>query len=194
MSKRLLKFAFLVVSFCCFVTASSKAEAYPSFRYHSRESSCIYHLAADINPFENLLTLEDGSQWKIASYDYFELLSWRLRDHLVITPNNYFSDFTYYITNQETGSYVRANLVNSPIRGGPYTVMISGLDQNTDFKGCIYLNNNTFWSVSQNDLPLIRNWEVDDLVIMGKNNEWFSSNTHIIINIHTNTFVRVRKL
>jgi hypothetical protein len=138
----------------------------------------------------NILELEDGSQWKVADGDYLELLSWGNGDIVEISPHYFSSSYSYYITNRDTGSYVRGNLVNAPLRESPYAVTITG----TKYRHFFSLSNGSSWKISSSDLYLVHNWYVDDLVIIGNNSEWFSSYTHILINIHTNTFVRVQKI
>ena len=155
------------------------------------------HLAADICHGSCVLTLEDFSEWKVSEHDQSELFSWYARDAVipvVITPNYFSTRYSYYLTNQNTGSYVKANLVGAPLRNSEEAITITGFDRYGHEKSSIYLSNGTFWLVSSCDLSLTKNWYVDDLVIIGKNSEWFSFNTHILINIHTNTYVRAQRL
>lgn len=148
------------------------------------------HWAAAMDYDRNILELEDGSQWKISDGDYLELVSWGKDDIVEISPNYFSYSYSYYMTNKDTGSYVRANLVNAPLRDSPYAVTITGMDYRRSFS----LSNGSSWEISTSDLSLVRNWYVDDLVIIGNNNEWFSFYSHILINIHTNTYIRVQKI
>jgi hypothetical protein len=194
MNRRFFQALFSAIVLCSSLMLPDTAQACLWSGPLSKESACVYHFATNIDPYNRILVLEDGSEWKVSSYDDYFWMYWHLGDNIIVTPNYFYSDYTYYMTNQETGEYVRANLVTAPIRGGPYTAMITGFSCNRNRPSSIYLNNGTCWAVSEKDLSHIQNWQIEDLVIMGKNNEWFSYNTHIIINIHTNTFVRVRKL
>lgn len=151
---------------------------------------CDQHWALGIDHDCNILELEDGSQWKIAEADSEELISWGHGDYVQISPHYFSSSHEYYITNQDNESYVRANLVNAPHRDSPYAVTITG----TSYRQSFYLSNGSCWKISSSDFLVVRNWCIDDLVIIGTNNEWFSSYTHILINIHTNTFVRVQRI
>ena len=186
------------LSLFCVATASltmNQAEAYPRYTYSApfyRNTSD--HLFAEVNYADSLVMLEDGSQWRVAGEDYLTLISWRLHDPAYITPNYYYSDFKFYITNQADGSYVLANLVNAPIRGAPYTFSITGMDLQSYGKKGIHLSNGTFWSVSDLDAHILQNWVIDDLVIIGRNSEWFTSNRNILINVSTNNFVRARRI
>lgn len=175
----------------CFEKPSLQAQS--SFFSVNRLFPCIHcdlHWAAGMDYDRNILELEDGSQWKVADGDYLELLSWGNGDIVEISPHYFSSSYSYYITNRDTGSYVRGNLVNAPLRESPYAVTITG----TKYRHFFSLSNGSSWKISSSDLYLVHNWYVDDLVIIGNNSEWFSSYTHILINIHTNTFVRVQKI
>ncbi len=190
MRGKLSGFLMQVVSVLLLTTASSSAEALINIPY-----DC--HLAADTYRGSCLLTLEDFSEWKVSDFDQNELFSWYTQDAIVpvgITPNYFSSYYNYYLTNQNTGSYVRANLVGAPLRDSQHAITISGFDRYAYDKSAIYLSNGTFWHISYLDLNLTKNWYIDDLIIIGKNTEWFSFNTHILINIHTNTYVRVQRL
>jgi hypothetical protein len=163
--------------------------------YH--EEFYCYHIAAKIDCHKNWVDLEDGSRWEVAEADRMQLMSWRQgdqADYIVITRNRYYSDFTFYITNQANGSYVRANLVKGPLVGGAYTLLISGMDANTHFRRSIYLSNGTSWAVSASDFREINNWQVEDPIIIGRNDDWFTSNSTLLINVLRNTVVRARKI
>lgn len=153
-----------------------------------------FHLASGLFFAEGLIELDDGSQWKIADSERAQMLSWRANDFVVITANHYFSDYTYYITNQVNGTYVHANLVNGPTIGGSRTMLISGLDANSRNKRAVYLNNGTSWAIDPSDLQMIENWQIGDPIIVGRNDSWFSYSSSLLINVLTNTFVRARKI
>jgi hypothetical protein len=188
MDKKLLNKLFLTLSAFFIITA---APALQAWTYPAPDA----HIASN-QEGPSLLTLEDGSQWKVADAEQGTLNRWFWYYNSVpvtITPNySPNTSYGYYLSYQ--GSYVRANLVASPLLDSPYTVTITGFDKNLPGKKAIYLSNGTYWSVAYSDWDRIKNWYVNDLVIIGKNSEWFTANTHILINIHTNTFVRVQKL
>jgi hypothetical protein len=174
------------------LTTFASVEAYEEYLTHDT------HVVTD-NPGSSHLTLEDGSEWKISDADLDELHHWFAHSAVapvVINPNygsskNYYG---YYLTNQDTGSYVKANLVGAPLRENTNTVTILGLEKSSFNRGCIYLSNGTFWCVAHADLKLLKNWHMNDLVIIGKNTEWFSYETHILINVEANTFVRAQRI
>jgi hypothetical protein len=155
------------------------------------------HFAADTCRGSCVLTLEDFSEWKVSSKDQNTLFSWYSQNAVVpitISPNYFSCRYSYYLTNQNTGSYVRANLVGAPLRDSEQAVTINGFDRYGHEKSSIYLSNGTYWLVSKADMSLTKNWFIDDLIIIGNNSDWLSYNTHILINIHTNTYVRAQRL
>jgi hypothetical protein len=154
----------------------------------------------------SVITLEDGSQWQVFGVDEEHLSAWYDRHQLApitITPN-YLWDLGYngyLLSYQDTAAYVTAHLVGAPSKESPYTLTIAGMDKNAHgnphrayYRGCIYLSNGSFWLVSMFDWELIENWQVDDIVIVGKEGGWFPHSSHILINTSTNTFVRVQRL
>ena len=191
MNKKLLNRLFLTLSAVFIVTAA------PALHARTYFPSLGSHIASN-EEGPNLLTFEDGSQWKVADSEQGTLNRWfwyssYAQVPVTITPNyDLHSNYGYYLTYQ--GSYVRANLVASPLLDSPYAITITGFDKNQPGKKAIYLSNGTYWSVAYSDWDRIKNWYINDLVIIGKNSEWFTPNTHILINIHTNKFVRVQKL
>jgi hypothetical protein len=181
--------------FLCLSLCLGKASLYPQDSFFSLNPLMSYlycdkHWVFEKDQEHSLLTLEDRSQWKVSDEDIAEVASWKDHELVEISPNYLSSSHAYYITNKETDSYVQANLISAPLRGSPYAVTIKG----TNYRYSFSLSNGTKWEVSFSDLALVRNWYVNDLVIIGVNNEWFSSYTHILINTHTNTFVRVQKM
>lgn len=147
------------------------------------------HWAHSIIDFGELIELEDGSQWSIAPTHAYKALTWRIYDPIVITPNrSWFSSYTYCITNQATGSYIQANLQLRPIPFGPYTHWVVALDKYT---GHVFLEDGSSWKVSQDDWPLFEQWLINNFIIIGYNDEWFSSYDHILINVNAEHHVRV---
>ncbi len=166
----------------------------PLHASYAEELYC-YNLIVKIDMHNGYLYLQNGSRWKIADTDSIELVSWRVNDYSVISPNHFYADdYAFYITNQSNGSYVRANVVEGPRIGGLYTILISGMDVNSNFRRSVYLNNNSYWSVDERDFSITDTWQIGDPIIMGRNDQWFTSYATLLINIATNTSVRARKL
>jgi hypothetical protein len=137
------------------------------------------------------LDMEDGTRWDIHPSDTFRLNSWRLNDPIVISPNySWCSSGDFYITNQNTNTAVRADLVVSPIAFGPYSHWIVSIDYTN---GHVYLENGTTWCMSEGDFFVYRNWAVNDHIIMGYNDSFFSPYDRILINFNMDSYVRAKQ-
>lgn len=153
-------------------------------------SAASYHRITTMSVYGDSVEIEDGSWWKIASNDSSTVFSWRQGDSVVITPNNsFFSSYNYYITNEQTRTYVKANLNVGPIAFGQYSHWITSVDP---VGGHVYLENNSCWCISNGDAHVFRDWAPNDAIIIGINDSWFSSYDHILINVNMNTYVRAK--
>lgn len=129
------------------------------------------------------IELIDRSVWTVNPYHTHILGHWYIDDMIVITPNrSWFSSYQFCLTNQQTGDSVEVNLTLGPIYNGYYTNWIVAID---DYYNKVYLNDGSVWSMSAFDSGLIRQWEVNDTVIIGVNNGWLSSTRpNILINVN----------
>src|SRR3989344_5919298 len=124
-------------------------------------ASCHWMIAA--SAFGDTLELEDGSVWKVNSYDSYKALNWRANDPLMVTQNTrWFSSYTYRIINRNTGSSIETNLFLGPIKGGEHTRYINAMDF---IQGALSLTDTTRWEVSSSDQTIFREWLLKDPVI-----------------------------
>jgi len=155
--------------------------------YASVTTHWVNTIAVDGDSIE----MEDGSWWKISTSDSYKVLGWRINDPLVVTPyNTWLSSTSYTITNKNTGSKVKAKLSVGPITYGPNSHWVTSFDP---FSGYVCLENNSCWMISSSDLNLLREWALNDTIIMGVNDQWFSSYDFILINVNMNHFVRAKR-
>ncbi|MBS3904882.1 MAG: hypothetical protein KGZ39_06115 [Simkania sp.] len=177
-------------------TLSAGDYMYPvPIQYSSMEIPFFYNVASFISPYERIVQLADESRWKIAESDVRDVLSWRQGDFVVLSPNNqWFSDYPYCLTNQSNRSTVRVNPLSGPLYDSPYTHHISGLDHNTPSKKIVYLDATSCWVISEEDYSIINNWEVNDTIIIGVNDSWFTRYDTILIDVETNTCVKARRM
>ena len=149
------------------------------------------HFLVGIADNSRSVELEDGSHWEICPSDAYVLRGWRREDSIVITPNyNWFASYGYHITNKTANSYVRANMYVGPLAFGPYSHWIVDVDY---FGGKVYLENQTVWSVSSQDMHILKDWAVNDHIIFGLYDSWFSHFDHILINVNMDDHLRVRQ-
>ncbi|HSX26684.1 MAG TPA: hypothetical protein VLE89_06730 [Chlamydiales bacterium] len=160
-------------------------------RYPPVYYSACYHSLIAVSATGDQVELEDGSVWKINSYDGYKALNWRTTDPLTITQNHrWFSSYTYKIVNKNTGSSVEAKLFLGPVKDGEYTKYIYTLDKD---RGEIYLTDTTHWEISSGDSYIFRDWAPNDSIIIGSNTGWDSKCESILINVTMNNFLRAKQ-
>ena len=142
--------------------------------------------------FDNrYLSMEDGSKWEFPSTDVCTLRWWGLGHVLVVSPNySWFSSFDYYISNQNTGTYVTANLFDGPVAFGPFSHWIVDIDY---IGGHIYMENQMIWCANPSDMSIVRNWKKNDHIILGTYSSWFSSYDTVLINVNMDDHIRAIK-
>jgi hypothetical protein len=151
--------------------------------------SSSFHWFACCNEDGSIIEIEDGSRWKLAPG--YRISNWRAGDSIVITLNrSWFSDLSYYIVNKNTGAYIPAELILGPIAYGPLSHWVVGLDYT---QGKVFLEDGTTWKISSTDTPLFNDWQVNDTVIIGQNDSWFSAFETILINVNMNSYIRAQK-
>ena len=159
---------------------------YPPVYY----SSSTHWLIA-VSAYGDSVELEDGSVWKISSYDGYKALNWRSKDPLMITQNSgWFSKYNYRIVNTNTGSSIQVNLYLGPIKNGEYTRYIIAIDPTY---GELMLNDNSHWEMSSYDRRDFYNWALGDAIIIGYNSGWDSTCEGILINVNMNKSLRAKQ-
>lgn len=137
------------------------------------------------------IEMEDGSHWEISPSDSYVVRNWRREDSLVITPNySWFSGYDYYITNKTNNTYIKANLYVGPLAFGPYSHWIVDIDY---YGGHVYLENQMVWCVNPQDNYVLKDWAVNDHIIIGLYDSWFTPLDHILINVNMDDHVRVKQ-
>ncbi len=143
---------------------------------------------------EYTLEFEDGSVWKISSYDGVKALNWKSNDPLTVTQNNrWFSRHNYRIVNKANGTSVEANLFLGPVLGGEFSRFIIGIDHD---RREVLLNDNSHWDISYLDSSIFNDWALNDYVIIGTNSNtsfWDSSSDSLLINVNMNNCVRAKQ-
>lgn len=149
------------------------------------------HTLAAVSALGDSVEIEDGSVWKVSTYDGYKARSWRSTDPLTITQNHaWFSSYTYRIVNRNTGASIDANLYLGPFTNGAYSRYILTIDQ---VKGIVTLTDNSHWEVSDSDKSIFRNWMANDSVIIGVNTGWDSACEGLLINVTTNNHARAHQ-
>jgi hypothetical protein len=152
-------------------------------------SNC--HWLASVSDSIRSLEIEDGSHWEVSAFDSFILRNWRRENTLVITPNyNWFGNYEYFITNKSNNTFVKANLAIGPLTFGDFSHWVVEVD---NLNGHVILENQMIWCVNPQDGYALRDWAVNDHVIIGLCDSWFSAFDHILINVNVNDHIRVKQ-
>jgi hypothetical protein len=167
-------------------------DQYPSV-YHSTSSHWLSAVKViDYNYYS--LELEDGSIWKIHSYDGIKALNWRINDPVTITQNNrWFSKHNYRVINKITGSSIEATLLLGPVQLGEYSRYIISVNP---VRREVLLSDNSTWEISSLDGYLLKDWAPNDYVIIGTNSNyslWDSGSDVILINVNMNSVARAKQ-
>ena len=122
------------------------------------------------------IELQDGTQFKALSAEAMKVYEeWDYHDHLSITRNTMpMGGSEYYIANlDKSGEFVHANFLSEPYVYGPYTQFINYIDP---FDGEVSVFNNNgnefWWQIDKNDLLLLKGWDKNDRILIGKNDLW----------------------
>lgn len=169
-------------------------DRYPPI-YHATAHHWLNAIAEAENN-QHTLELEDGSVWKISSYDAkHKALHWRTNDPLTITQNNrWFSKHTYRIVNKNNGTSVEANLFLGPVTTGEYAKFITTIDLE---ERVIILNDHTHWKLSPSDASIMKDWNPNHYIILGTNSNvsfWDSESDALLINVTRNKFARAKQI
>ena len=160
-----------------------KLHAKQSFSGHYTSHPGAIKQIYSISPFGDSVELHDGSIWTIDRNQIYSIGNWYEGDAIVVSPNSFwYTPFQFCLTNQNTGESVEANLTYGPIYNGPYTLWIVAID---DYYNRVILCDGSVWDMSVFDSSLIRQWMVNDTVIIGINDGWLSSTRpNILINVN----------
>lgn len=173
-------------------TAGFIFDRYPPVYYSNSHHWLVAVTVLDNDKYT--LEFEDGSVWKINSYDGVKALNWRANDPLTITQNNrWFSRHDYRIINKSNGTSVEANLFLGPIEQGQYSRFIIGVDHT---RREILLSDNTHWEVSYLDASILKDWALNDYIIIGTNSNtsiWDSGSDVLLINVNMNNSIRAKQ-
>jgi hypothetical protein len=174
-----------------FMLAPRETTTRPQFSFTAYSFPINCHWLVSIADTSRSLELEDGSHWEVSSSDAYILRNWRREDSLIITPNySWLCSYDYYITNKTNNTYVKANLYVGPLAFGPHSHWIVDIDY---FGGHVYLENQMVWCINPQDNYVLKDWAVNDHVIFGLYDSWFSSYDHILINVNMDDHLRVKQ-
>lgn len=150
----------------------------PKIYYSSHPGA--FHKAVFVSFSGDVLHFEDGSSWGVYFEDRYKTCNWLTSDTLVILPNNnLYSPYKYKVYNQNTGEYLRVDLINGRVSMTPYTRWIVAIDY---YNREICLDDGSIWTISSSENGILNHWMLNEIVFIGINDSWFSSKPNILIN------------
>lgn len=159
------------------ISHGSKAGIY--FTTHVGAYHCP--IAIHTTGYDHKIELEDNSVWSVSPDDTYKLYNWLATDVVVITPNHsWLSIYDYCIVNQNTGTYVQANLALflNPLFHTSFNHRIVAID---DVLQMVWLQDGSRWSITSLDYST--RWQINDTIIIGVNDGWLSATRpNILIN------------
>ncbi|CCB86894.1 MULTISPECIES: hypothetical protein [Parachlamydia] len=144
----------------------------------------IYQNPLAVSPLGDTVELSDGSIWSVQASDRYKTFNWLTSDQIIIRPNhNWLSIYQYNLVNLNTKKTVAANLSLGPIYNGVNTHWIVAIDY-VNYQVC--LEDGTVWKMKKSDRIAFNKWIVNDTVIIGVNDGYFSSKSspNILINVN----------
>ncbi len=168
-------------------------ETYSQFLVQASPNHLFTHFLTSLSALNECIEIEDGSIWKISTYDQKRINSWRYYHVLTIAQNtSWFSSYQYRIINHSLNDSVEANLILGPFENEPNTHTIISIDL---LRKQILLSNNTIWQVISSDASTFRKWQIQDTIIVGQN-AGRSATTFpaLLINVNMNNYTRAENL
>lgn len=149
--------------------------------------------------FREKIELQDGTIWSVAYSDRWKLVDWLTTDIVLILRNHsIFSIYDYVLVNQRTGDYVDVNLSEmevltfDPTFYGQRRWVIS-VDYIIDYLCyAVTLNDGSVWTVYSDDDSKVCNWYPGQVVVIGINDDSWSSGSNPNILIHFNSLKYAR--
>jgi hypothetical protein len=136
------------------------------------------------------ISMGDGSHWKIAPENAEDVRSWQYGDILVISPSYVpLSTHAYWIKNVRKNTFAAANLFLCTEQFGKNSHWVQHLNPD---KNVVYLENRVGFQVDFRDQDHFKQWAINDTIIMGVSNTWFSSFDILLINVNLNHYVRAK--
>jgi hypothetical protein len=133
---------------------------------------------------DNTIVLHDGSLWKVNSWDMYKVLNWASNDVLSLSCTESFFGEKYILTNPVTGQSIHIDLLDGPVLFGPNSHWVVAIDHSLKR---VYLENGSFWDVRFLDQNMLYQWAINDTVIVGDTNGWWSDS--VLINVNMNQHV-----
>ena len=137
------------------------------------------------------IRLADFSEWVIRSKDRYTTTMWLTSDVVTIKANtSFFRTYDFLIENMTTGEQVQADLQLTPELFGPFSYWIIDIDY---LRGEVILSDGSIWDVRGYDYNVLNKWLINDHIIIGINDSFWTKgkSPNLLINANTKTYIHV---
>lgn len=125
---------------------------------------------------DGIIELQDGTQFKAIPSHKNAMKYWNYYDQITFCPNPYlFGGSEFYVVNESNGEYFKADIWASAAVKNPYALRLVEIDGR--YQEIILVSQQGMrlrWKIDPEDFEYLRYWKIGDVVVIGKNNNWFS--------------------
>ena len=125
---------------------------------------------------DGIIELQDGTQFKAIPSHKSAMKDWDYYDQITFCPNPYpFGGSEFYVVNETTGEYFKANIWASAAIKSPHTLRLAEIDRrDQEVVLTCQQGMKMRWDIDPEDFDYLRHWRIGDVIVVGKNNNWFS--------------------
>jgi len=148
-----------------------------------------HHLIFVITISNNIIELDDGSEWRIQSSDIEKAKEWDADDVVVVTPSSQSGQsFDYVMDNLTVNDKAQVTLLDGPKMGGLYARFVLEVDVDN---GEFVLDDGVRCDVFAMDIDFLESWCEGDPIIVGVSaGSFVGGEQYIFINSNTENYVR----
>jgi len=158
----------------------------------SAHDGARHHLALTPS-VHDYVQLEDASIWAVRPDDQHKVRGWKRGDPVMLTQNlGLLPSYQYLLINEITTHEVEVNMSGRPMDGGTHTYTIDAID---DMDRKVTLSDGSVWDIPRSDVAILEDWDIDQPVVIGVYDSWFSKHSHILIYaLNPDSYVRANYL
>lgn len=144
---------------------------YNHFKYYFFGPT-LHHVNSQNSQFlesGSYVTLRNGSVWKMAEMDFWQISGWSTSDRLLLSRNPcHYSAYPYLLRNLENGGSIRVIVKVGPLYDSP--LFCSCAEYNV-FTGDVWCNDGNAWWVPFMDRAILGTWYPHDVMMIGINED-----------------------
>ncbi|MCP5504541.1 MAG: hypothetical protein H7A41_05240 [Chlamydiales bacterium] len=125
---------------------------------------------------DGIIEIEDGTQFKAIPSHKNAMKHWDYYDQITFCPNPYpFGGSEFYVINETNKEYFKADIWKSAAVKNPHALRLAEIDRS--YQEIILVTQQGMkmrWKIDPEDFDYLRHWKIGDVIVIGKNNNWFS--------------------